>query len=571
MAKKERPRLIMADNIAVTDLQSLKEHFDWEKALQYYKTGELVKWLRRLYLDEEADALEQLDSRSADFPKEFCAIFGVEYTGGDKPYIPPSNSRTRTTMGQRRKAPVPPPRPVAMPKPEAPAASPSPSVAPVSENVADAGMDFDFGEAFDSDFTEEAFVEEEPPAASTAETLPEVTEASPMPITEPSEPVPAMPLSSSEPPIDVTPRSAPQSSSPNNSSGLGGVVGCFLFIIAITGVIGIAWSFISSLWSSFDSKEEKTEPPTKIEQQQKKEEKQEKQPAPVVTDNPREASIKTFRAYHENLTKRDFQQAWACFDREMQDYFNYDNWVSGHQTTVKSNPYDIKVVSESPEKVVLSYTLQAVDNPGGEKLFDGKAIMVKTETGWKINDIENTLKQPTAPKPQPAPAAPPTTSPKPTPAAPSAPPVAPEIEYRTFTENWYGFSFEYPASEGDFQQADSRNGERAVEYWIDFPNNQGTVLAGTEFTNFSSADVDARNCADDNRSNDYEVLGTTSYILTYRRGNETRIRKTFLVPSHYKDSTGFVRQYIELRKRGKMSPQNQEIAQHMMDSFSPGE
>lgn len=269
MAKKERPRLVMADDVAVTDLQSLKEHFDWEKAFQYYKTGDLLEWLRRLYLDEEADALEQLDSRSADFPKEFCAIFGVEYTGGDKPYIPPSNSRTRTTMGQRRKAPVPPPRPVAIPKPEAPAASPSPYVAPVPENVADAGADFDFGEAFDSDFAEEAFGAEAPPATSTAETLPEVTEASPMPIAEPSEPVPAMPSPPSEPPTDAT-TDASQDSSQSNSSGTGCFAGCFLFVVVIIGITGIAWSFISSWWSSSDSKEEKTEPPTKIEQQQQK-------------------------------------------------------------------------------------------------------------------------------------------------------------------------------------------------------------------------------------------------------------------------------------------------------------
>lgn len=147
MAKRERSRLVMADDIAVTDLQSLIEHFDWEKSLQYYKTGELVKWLRRLYYDEEADALEKLDSRSADFPKDFCALFGIEYKS-DKPYIPPINPRTRSNAGQRRKAPTPPPRPVAMPKIGSPAMPPS-TVAPATESGTNDEMGFDFStEAF---------------------------------------------------------------------------------------------------------------------------------------------------------------------------------------------------------------------------------------------------------------------------------------------------------------------------------------------------------------------------------------------------------------------------------------
>lgn len=258
MAKKARPRLVMADNIPVTDIQSLKDHFDWEKALHYYKTGELIKWLRRLYLDEEADALEKLDSRSADFPKAFCAIFGVEYTGAD----------------------------------------------------------FDFGEAFGSDLAEETFVEEEPSAALTAENLPEITEASLMPLAEPSESVPAMPPPPSEPPTDATPTDSPQNSSPNNSSGLGAFVGCFLMIVTIIGIAGILWSFISSLWSSFNSKEANTEPPMKIEQQQQK-----KQPVSVVVEELYVANIKAFCAYHENNTKRNFQQAYAFFDKERKDDF----------------------------------------------------------------------------------------------------------------------------------------------------------------------------------------------------------------------------------------------------------
>lgn len=122
----------------------------------------------------------------------------------------------------------------------------------------------------------------------------------------------------------------------------------------------------------------------------------EKQSVPVVAEDPRAASISVFRAYHENITKRNFKQAYAYLDQSMQDSMSYDGWAAGFQTTLKSDPYDIKVVSESPEQVVLAYTLHAVDNPGGEKTFDGKAVVVKTENGWKINDIENAMRQSSA-------------------------------------------------------------------------------------------------------------------------------------------------------------------------------
>ena len=81
MAKKIRSPLVMADGTAAHNLEEFREHFDLEKAAEYYKNGKLQTWLRIRYYDDEADALEALDVNDTDFQKKLCGIFGVEFTG----------------------------------------------------------------------------------------------------------------------------------------------------------------------------------------------------------------------------------------------------------------------------------------------------------------------------------------------------------------------------------------------------------------------------------------------------------------------------------------------------------
>ena len=88
MAKRQRVRLIMADGFEVKDIKDFKDHFEQEKVLEYYEKGELLKWLRERYYDDEADALDQLDENSPDFLKMFCAIFGVN-PDESADYVPP--------------------------------------------------------------------------------------------------------------------------------------------------------------------------------------------------------------------------------------------------------------------------------------------------------------------------------------------------------------------------------------------------------------------------------------------------------------------------------------------------
>ena len=74
-------RLIMADGAEVRNPTELREHFDLEKVVEYYKNGVLLKWLRVRFFDKEADAVEALDENTDDFQQKLCSIFGVEFSG----------------------------------------------------------------------------------------------------------------------------------------------------------------------------------------------------------------------------------------------------------------------------------------------------------------------------------------------------------------------------------------------------------------------------------------------------------------------------------------------------------
>ena len=81
MAKKIRFPLAMADGVQVRTLGELKEHFDLEAVLEYYKSGKLLTWLQDRYLETEAEAIQALDEQAADLPADLCKIFDIEYHG----------------------------------------------------------------------------------------------------------------------------------------------------------------------------------------------------------------------------------------------------------------------------------------------------------------------------------------------------------------------------------------------------------------------------------------------------------------------------------------------------------
>lgn len=79
--KKIRYPLEMSDGTQVRSLDELKEHFDLEAVLGYYKSGKLLPWLNDRYLEDEAEAVSALDENAPDFQKQLCEIFGVEFQG----------------------------------------------------------------------------------------------------------------------------------------------------------------------------------------------------------------------------------------------------------------------------------------------------------------------------------------------------------------------------------------------------------------------------------------------------------------------------------------------------------
>lgn len=99
--------------------------------------------------------------------------------------------------------------------------------------------------------------------------------------------------------------------------------------------------------------------------------------------------IQVLRTFHENITNKNYRKAYNCLSKDFQAAVSYEGWVPGFRTTVSSTVSDVKTVSKTSDQVVLTYTLIAVDNPGGTQYFHGTTILVKTSEGWKIDDITN--------------------------------------------------------------------------------------------------------------------------------------------------------------------------------------
>lgn len=122
------------------------------------------------------------------------------------------------------------------------------------------------------------------------------------------------------------------------------------------------------------------------------------QPAPKVEPPPaaptvEHNAVKTLKDFHAGITQRKLGQAFNCLDEELQqDMGGYDRWAPGFATTVSSTPLDINIVDEADTHVILTYTLETVDDPGGKNYFDGTALIVKTGDGWKIADLKNKVR-----------------------------------------------------------------------------------------------------------------------------------------------------------------------------------
>ena len=79
MAKKVRFPLEMENEVQVRTMEELRENFSLPKVLSYLKEGKMVVWLRDRYVNDIADAVENLDIQDEELAKKLCEIFEVAY------------------------------------------------------------------------------------------------------------------------------------------------------------------------------------------------------------------------------------------------------------------------------------------------------------------------------------------------------------------------------------------------------------------------------------------------------------------------------------------------------------
>ena len=77
MAKKTFS-LVLKDGIEVKTLEDLREFFDLEKVVEYFKSGELAEWLADRFYDDEADAIENISADDRNLSQKICIALGVE-------------------------------------------------------------------------------------------------------------------------------------------------------------------------------------------------------------------------------------------------------------------------------------------------------------------------------------------------------------------------------------------------------------------------------------------------------------------------------------------------------------
>lgn len=77
MAKKMFT-LTLKDGVEVRTLEELRENFDLEKVVEYFNSGELLEWLEYRFYDDEAEAIENIDTDDRNLTAKICAALDVE-------------------------------------------------------------------------------------------------------------------------------------------------------------------------------------------------------------------------------------------------------------------------------------------------------------------------------------------------------------------------------------------------------------------------------------------------------------------------------------------------------------
>ena len=76
-------KLNLKDGAEVSTIEELREHFDLEKAVEYFQSGELLTWLEDRFYEDEADAISAIKAGDDNFEAKICAALNVEYADLD--------------------------------------------------------------------------------------------------------------------------------------------------------------------------------------------------------------------------------------------------------------------------------------------------------------------------------------------------------------------------------------------------------------------------------------------------------------------------------------------------------
>ena len=64
--------------VEIKTLENLRENFDLEKAVEYFKSGELLDWLEDRFYDDEAEKIENISPDDKNLSQKICAALGVD-------------------------------------------------------------------------------------------------------------------------------------------------------------------------------------------------------------------------------------------------------------------------------------------------------------------------------------------------------------------------------------------------------------------------------------------------------------------------------------------------------------
>lgn len=117
------------------------------------------------------------------------------------------------------------------------------------------------------------------------------------------------------------------------------------------------------------------------------------EPKSTVDENAKEAA-RAFVSYHEAITNENFQRAYNLMTEQRKNFMGNGmaDFRRGYADTIKSEITELNLLSSSPDRVVMSYTLDSRDRAKGGTLyqqFQGEVEMIKIGGEWKINDVHS--------------------------------------------------------------------------------------------------------------------------------------------------------------------------------------